>query len=51
MGREGERTYSLCASSWLRLMCCVVVGREVVVVVDDGGLGKATVVVMVRLGC
>ena len=35
MGRERERIYSLCASSWLRLMCGVVVRREVVVVVDD----------------
>ena len=30
--------YSLCASSWLRIMCGVVVRREIVVVVD----GKAS---------
>ena len=41
-GREREKTYSLCASSWLRRMCGVVVRREVVVFVDDRGLGKAS---------
>ena len=41
MERERERIYSLCASSWLRLMCGAVVRREVVMVVDDGGLRKA----------
>ena len=39
MGKERERIYSLCASSWLRL----VFGRRLVfVVVDDGGLRKAS---------
>ena len=35
--REGVKTYSLCASSWLRMRCGVmVVRRQIVVVVDDG---------------